>query len=124
MKNTLTAKITWTTSPNKIQAQVNYGVFDSKGRELGHELTIDTKKSEPRYEPNENGNCVFVGMVVVDGIFAKSQSTRNGVQFGASFPKEYRMKSIEEAKEFLFKQALKFEKQIKAKALKNGGIYK
>lgn len=91
--------------------QVNYGVKDKKGRELGHTLIIMLDKRN--LATKELEKCVI----------AKAYATRNGIGFGAGFPTEFPQETVEQAKAFLLAKADKFRRDIERKAEKNGGIY-
>jgi hypothetical protein len=106
--------LTWTTEETRTRAVAGHGVFDSKGRELGHLLVIHTEM------------FVFPDgvMVKIAGIFGKLHSVRNGKRFGSTVSNAGSFASIDEAKAALEKKAVEFGKKIAAKADKNGGIYK
>lgn len=121
----------WKTEGTRTTAVVTYGVFDVKGRELGHLLTIDTEacvdvirdeKGEVVMFWDESGK--WATSKYRHGLGYSAQACRNGVWFGACSVRPTEVSSVEEAKAALIKKAEKFEKQIIKKAEKNGGIYK
>lgn len=125
-------KITeWKTEGTRTTATATYGVFDIKGRELGHILVVDTQacvdairdeKGEVIMFWDESGK--WASSRYRRALGYSSQACRNGDWFGGLSTKPVEVSSIEEAKAALIKKAEKFEKQIVRKAEKNGGIYK
>lgn len=83
-------------------AQVNTGVYDVKGRELGYAVYITSNASNQTW--------------------FRIQATRANVGFGASQPRQDAI-STEAAQAIVEKKLIALTKKVAAKAAKNGGIY-
>jgi hypothetical protein len=109
-------------------AEIRFGVFDSKGRELGVNLIIREnegffnkgEKAEVKMTSEHCGVYIPHYRAFGSGI----QSERNGETFGASFPRLKPNATFEEAAEAAYKSAITSYKKVLKKAAANNGIYK
>lgn len=101
----------------QITAQVNFGIRDIKGRELGMWLVINPTQDIWQWDDTQKKS-----IVVSQGISGRSQQTRNEESFGASQSGDFYI-SLDEAKLRLEDKALAAKHRYEKKAAKNNGIY-
>jgi hypothetical protein len=107
-------QINWERKENGIMvAEVRFGIFDTKGRELGVSLVADPADRGWKFHIQSYEECIV----------SKIQSCRDGKSFGASSPVRHIQESMGAAMADCVKRCKTSYNKVKKVAEKNGGVY-